>query len=105
MLLEISEQAKERLINVLTNGQSLVVSVVPGGCNGFSYKYEISSKPPEHSTQVSQSPSVYILDSAKDMLLGGVLQYKADELGTSFFSITNPNATSKCGCGHSFSTF
>ena len=105
MILEISPNAKLRLMEVLNNGESLLISVLPGGCNGFSYNYTITHELPEDSHHVNNNPSLYVLNSAIDMLKGGILQYDSDDLGTAFFSITNPNATSKCGCGNSFSTF
>ena len=105
MILEISPNAKLKLMEVLKNGESLVISVTPGGCNGFSYDYKITHELPKDSHQVNRSPSVYVLNSAIDMINGSILQYESDDIGTAFFSITNPNATSKCGCGNSFSTF
>ena len=105
MLLEISQKAQERLKEVLSNNMHLLVSVTSGGCNGFSYKYDICTEAPNDAVHVSEAPSIYVSNSAKDMLSGGVLQYEANDLGASFFSIINPNATSKCGCGNSFSTF
>lgn len=105
MMFNISESANKRLLQVLSGGQSLLISVTPGGCNGFSYHYDVIQTPSEEMTKVSENPSVYVSNSAQDMLKGGILQYTADDLGSSFFSIYNPNATSKCGCGNSFSTF
>ena len=105
MILQISPNAKSRLTEVLKSGESLVISVIPGGCNGFSYNYNITSESPNETCQINNNPSVYVLNSAIDTLKGGILQYESDDIGSAFFSITNPNATSKCGCGNSFSTF
>lgn len=105
MILEISPKAQEKLREVLSDNMHLFVSVTSGGCNGFSYKYDVCGETPSDAIHVSNSPSVYVSNSAKDMLSGATLQYESNDLGSSFFSITNPNATSKCGCGNSFSTF
>lgn len=105
MIFNISESARLRLSKVLIPETHLLISITSGGCNGFSYTYTIVSTIPEESMIVSQSPSVYISNSAKDLLTGGILNYSEDDLGGSFFTIQNPNATSKCGCGNSFSTF
>lgn len=102
-MLEISSNAKERLNEILKDGSYLLVSVVPGGCNGFSYKYTIETNQNENITEVLNSPRVFISNSAKSMLEGSVLNFTSDEFGTAFFSIANPNASSKCGCGSSFS--
>lgn len=104
-MFEISQKAKERLQEVLASDACLLVSVSPGGCNGFSYKYDIAQKEPTDATCVYQSPAVYVANSALEILDGGKLEFEANDLGTAFFSIINPNATSKCGCGNSFSTF
>ena len=92
-------------MEVLKSEESLVISVTPGGCNGFSYDYNITHQLPQDLHQINKKPSVYVSNSAVDMLKGGTLQYESDDIGSAFFSITNPNATSKCGCGNSFSTF
>jgi iron-sulfur cluster insertion protein len=100
----ISTSAKLRLQSVLKEGEAFVVDVTSGGCNGFSYKYNIQNFD-NAQTLVLQNPAVIVTEQASQMIAGGILEYSADEFGTSFFSIKNPNATSKCGCGNSFSTF
>lgn len=103
-MITISANAQKRLESVLKGEDCLLISVTTGGCNGFSYKYTIQNLPPE-SQCVLEKPKVYVANSAIEMLEGSMLDFQADELGTSFFIITNPNAISKCGCGNSFSTF
>lgn len=98
----ISESAKLRLQNVLKEGEAFLIDVTSGGCNGFSYKYNIVQNIQE---TILQNPNIVVTNQAKEMVNGSTLDYTADEFGTAFFSITNPNATSKCGCGNSFSTF
>lgn len=104
-MLEISQKAKARLKEVLNNNMHLIISVTPGGCNGFSYKYDITDSTPSDALHINDQPSVYVANSALEMLNGGMLEFDSNELGSAFFSIINPNATSKCGCGNSFSTF
>lgn len=101
----VSESARSGLIRILTRGESLLIDVVPGGCNGFSYKYDVVIDVVDEAISVSDIPPVFLTRQASDMLAGATLEYNADEFGTSFFSILNPSATSKCGCGSSFSTF
>ena len=99
----ISQSAKLRLENILQKDEAFVIDVTSGGCNGFSYKYQIAKRNAENL--YCENPAILITQNAKDMLNGGILEYSADDFGTSFFSIKNPSATSKCGCGNSFSTF
>jgi len=104
-VLQVSNNARERLSQILSGELSLLISVQPGGCNGFSYSFETPNTEPQNSTKVHENPPVYVSGSAKDMISGSVLEYEQNDIGTAFFSIKNPNATSKCGCGNSFSTF
>jgi iron-sulfur cluster insertion protein len=103
--LTVSEKASARLMKILRDTEALFVDVTSGGCNGFSYKYDIKTYDNTNGLTISTVPRIVLTKDAMDMLNGAILDYSADELGTSFFSITNPNATSKCGCGNSFSTF
>ena len=99
----ISQSAKLRLQNILQNDEAFMIDVVSGGCNGFSYKYQISKR--NYDNLYCENPSIIITQNAKNMLNGAILEYSSDDFGTSFFAIQNPSATSKCGCGNSFSTF
>ena len=104
-VLEISQKAHERLEQILSSDKYLMISVNSGGCNGFSYAFEILNSIPNNANIVSENPNVCVLSSAIQYISGSILQFEKNDIGTSFFSIQNPNATSKCGCGNSFSTF
>lgn len=104
-VLQISHNASERLKQIVSGDLSLVISVNPGGCNGFSYSFDLTNQKPQSAVEVLQKPQVLVSSAAIEMLNGSVLEYEENDIGTAFFSIKNPNATSKCGCGNSFSTF
>lgn len=104
-VLQISQNACERLQEILSDDLSLLISVNPGGCNGFSYSFDITKEQSPSTVEVLEKPKVFVSSSAIEMLSGSILEYEANDIGTAFFSIKNPNATSKCGCGNSFSTF
>lgn len=103
----VSDRAKHGLLGILKPREALLIDVIPGGCNGFSYNYGIVDCPSidKAARAVFATPPVFLTDQAMNMLDGATLEYEADELGTSFFSIINPGATSKCSCGASFSIF
>jgi iron-sulfur cluster insertion protein len=84
--------------------QALRVSVDSGGCSGLMYNYELIKK--ENIEQddyiVTKNDATIVVDSiSKKFILDCTLDY-IEELGSSYFSITNPNAKAKCGCGKSF---
>jgi iron-sulfur cluster insertion protein len=81
----------------------LRVFVQGGGCSGFSYGFTLDQEQAEDDF-VIQKPGVTLLVDAMSMqyLQGSTVDYKED-LMSSEFVIKNPNATSQCGCGSSFS--
>ncbi|MEZ5691014.1 MAG: iron-sulfur cluster insertion protein ErpA [Rickettsiales bacterium] len=80
------------------------VSVDGGGCSGFQYKFDLDDNVPEDCDIVISNfgAEVVIDDVSAGILKNSVLDYTED-LAQAGFEIKNPNATSKCGCGNSFS--
>ena len=82
---------------------ALRVSVLAGGCSGFQYRFELDDTPQPDDLVLERDGARVLVDPASlDLLAGAELDY-ADELMGSYFAIRNPNATSSCGCGTSFS--
>lgn len=83
---------------------SLRVGVKGGGCSGFNYVLDLVEEEPGESDEVLESQGIKIVVDSRSLLyLTGVeIDYK-DEVYQSGFTFKNPNATSTCGCGHSFS--
>ena len=81
----------------------LRVGVKGGGCSGFSYSLDLTEAKSELDEEWDQHGVTVICDpkSLRD-LDGAVVDFK-DELMGRGFVFTNPNATSSCGCGSSFS--
>ena len=82
----------------------LRVFVQGGGCSGFQYGFtfdEIVNE--DDSTMTKHGVSLLIDAMSYQYLLGAEIDYKEDLQGAQFV-IKNPNATSTCGCGSSFST-
>ena len=82
---------------------ALRVSVDGGGCSGFMYKYELVSGINPDDKIIEQSGIKVIIDPLSQQFLDGCTIDFIEELGNSYFQISNPNASAKCGCGNSFS--
>jgi iron-sulfur cluster assembly accessory protein len=92
----ILEQEKE---NIPQGG--LRIYVQGGGCSGFSYGMVLDEA--TDGDQVFEAEGVKVIVDPMSMryLEGAEVDYKEDLMGGGF-AIKNPNATSTCGCGHSF---
>lgn len=81
----------------------LRVFVSGGGCSGFQYGFTFEDTVNEDDTQVTRDNVVLLIDPMSlQYLMGAEIDYQ-DSLQGSQFVIRNPNATSTCGCGSSFS--
>ena len=82
----------------------LRVGVKGGGCSGFSYMLDLTEEPAGESDEQLEAHGVKILCDMKSYLyLNGVeIDFKDEVMGRGFV-FKNPNATSSCGCGSSFS--
>jgi iron-sulfur cluster assembly protein len=81
----------------------LRVGVKGGGCSGFSYILDLTETVKD-SDEVMEMHGVRIICDPKSLLyLSGVTVDFKDELMGRGFVFNNPNATSTCGCGSSFS--
>ncbi len=81
----------------------LRVTVSGGGCSGYQYGFSLDDVQTEEDLVLERDGAVVLVDSVSvDFLRGAEIDF-ADELMGQSFKINNPNATSKCGCGSSFS--
>ena len=81
----------------------LRVYVSGGGCSGFQYGFTFDEEVNEDDTQVEKNGVTVLIDSMSISYLNGAeIDYKEDISGAQFV-IRNPNATTTCGCGSSFS--
>lgn len=79
------------------------MSVHPGGCSGASYGMEFAeTAEPGEFTLVANGVRIFVHPSHAPLLNGIQIDF-VDELMGGGFKIGNPNATSGCGCGKSFS--
>jgi iron-sulfur cluster insertion protein len=81
----------------------LRITVSGGGCAGFQYGFDFDAETHDDDQVFERDGIKVVIDEMSlELLAGGVVDFKEDLLG-SYFSIENPNATSSCGCGTSFS--
>ena len=81
----------------------LRVFITGGGCSGFQYGFTFEEDINEGDTQVEKSGVTLLIDPASyQYLVGAEIDY-SDGVEGSQFVIRNPNATTTCGCGSSFS--
>ena len=79
------------------------ISVSGGGCQGFSYNFNFDNKIKEDDKILNfKKVKVLIDQTSLGFIKGSRLDFVEDMIGA-YFKITNPNATSTCGCGTSFS--
>lgn len=103
----ISDSAVRRVRDLSSAGEfagmMLRVSVSGGGCSGFQYGFSFDdTKNPDDRVVERDGVSVLIDEMSWDFLAGGEIDY-VEELIGAYFTVRNPNASSTCGCGTSFS--
>ena len=106
-LLEFSDSAVRKLKALQVEEQNpnlmLRVSVYGGGCSGFQYTFSLEeeSKPIDKTVE-KDGVTLVIAQMSYQYLTGSTVDY-VEGLEGAMFVVNNPNATSTCGCGASFS--
>lgn len=104
--ISVTDAVFSQLLAILeTEGadKMLRVAVLGGGCSGFQYKFDLETTTTDDDIVIEKDGARVVIDSVSQPFLdGAVIDYK-DELIGAHFAIDNPNATSSCGCGTSFS--
>ncbi|MDP3857069.1 MAG: iron-sulfur cluster insertion protein ErpA [Stagnimonas sp.] len=96
-------KVKELLADEENPEQVLRVFVTGGGCSGFKYGFNFDERPAEDDTCVANAGVTLVVDPMSlQYLEGAEIDYKETAEGSQFV-IRNPNASSTCGCGSSFS--
>ena len=97
-------QKIQRLVEEEANpALKLRVYVTGGGCSGFQYGFSFEEEAAEDDTLIEKGGITVLVDPISyPYLVGSKVDYE-EGLQGSKFSIQNPNATSTCGCGSSFS--
>jgi iron-sulfur cluster insertion protein len=106
-MINITEAAKEKINDILYdegNPNLMLRSFVQGGgCSGFQYGFTLDEVQNEDDFILDTGPFKVLIDSMSMTYMDGAsIDYKEDVMSSQFV-INNPNATSSCGCGSSFS--
>ena len=106
-MINVSETAAAKITELLTEeneaGSGLRVFVQGGGCSGFQYGLMIEENGQGSGDQVFESNGIKLfVDPISVRYLAGAEVDFVDTITGGGFTIKNPNATSTCGCGQSF---
>lgn len=101
---KVTDRAFERLseIGAGDQGQALRVAVEGGGCSGFNYEIKLDAPAPEDLVLEGLGQKVVVDSVSLPFLTDAVIDFSEELIGARFV-IENPNASSSCGCGTSFS--
>ena len=102
----VTERAASRIKEILAvepGKSALRVSVNGGGCSGFQYGFELEDMRNDDDLVIERNGATVLIDSTSLVYLSGSEIDFVDDLIGQSFRISNPNATSSCGCGTSFS--
>ena len=101
-MIVLTDSARDYLKSV-SNGDYVSLGVKGGGCSGFQYGFSFEEGMAEDDTPVSRDGVTVLIDSLSfQYLAGSTVDYEVGLMGSRFI-ITNPNASTTCGCGASFS--
>jgi iron-sulfur cluster insertion protein len=96
-------KAKELITDEENETLKLRVYVTGGGCSGFQYGFTFDEKQADDDLVIEREGVSLVVDSLSfQYLVGSKVDYRED-LDGSRFVVENPNATTTCGCGSSFS--
>ena len=103
---QISDGAVQRILHMMQKEErpraAFRVQVNGGGCSGFQYAFKMDEVA-EGDEVIERGGARVAIDAMSLMYLAGSeIDYKEDLIGSQF-TIGNPNATSSCSCGSSFS--
>ena len=92
--LRAAEGSDDLMLRIIVDG---------GGCNGFQYRFDFDATQNEDDRVFERDGVKVVIDEVSlEFLADAQVDYKKELIG-SYFAIENPNATSSCGCGTSFS--
>lgn len=106
--ISISEFGAQKALGILANSgkenAGVRVFIKSGGCSGYQYGMAIDDRELEGDTIVYDRGVKLLVDRMSlPLLRGGEVDFVENMMGGGF-TVHNPNATSSCGCGHSFRT-
>ena len=103
--IEITEDAQNYIASLIKKDKFdyFRITVLGGGCAGFQYKFDFDSNKNDDDILIKTNKISVLIDKISLGLINGSKIDYVNELIGSSFKVTNPKASSSCGCGTSFS--
>ncbi len=102
----VSARAAKQIAKIIAaegKPSMLRLAVTGGGCSGFQYDFALDNARADDDLAIEEGGVTVLIDPLSlEFLKGAEIDYVDDLIGASF-KVNNPNATSSCGCGTSFS--
>ena len=102
----VTENAARRISAILAKegqpGLKLRISVSGGGCSGFQYGFALDGQDEDGDIAVERDGAKVAIDGMSLLYMIGCEVDYVEDLTGSYFRVSNPNASSSCGCGNSF---
>lgn len=105
-LIRVTDRAGKKLCELIKEeptGSYLRIKITGGGCNGLSYKMKFVEDIKRGDTLVCSSGIQVLVDTKSALYLRGTQLDFSDKMIGGGFKLSNPNASSSCSCGESFS--
>ncbi len=109
MPVSLSESAIAHIMKTVAESsppaQAMRLEVLNGGCSGYQYKFTLATTIDEaHDTLIERAGAKLVIDNTSlPIVQGSKINYGETPAGPNF-RIANPNVTTACNCGQSFST-
>ena len=103
--IEITEDAQNYIASLIKKDKFdfFRITVLGGGCAGFQYKFDFDHSKNKNDIIFKTKKIEVVIDNISlNLIKGSKIDYVNELIGSSF-KITNPQASSSCGCGTSFS--
>ena len=102
----VSASAARRVRTIVAQdgnpGMALRISVSGGGCSGFQYGFTLDDTETADDIAIERDGARVLIDTVSlEYLRGAEIDFVEDLTGA-YFKISNPQASSSCGCGNSF---
>jgi len=106
-MINITARAAEKVLEIAGDegleGQGLRLRVIGGGCAGFNYDLYFEESPTSMDERFEDKGVQMFVDPLSFQYLDGTEIDYVEQLHGAGFKFSNPNVTSTCGCGSSFS--
>jgi iron-sulfur cluster assembly accessory protein len=110
MIVTVTERAIKEIKQIIQNDQlnqdkvALRIRVTGGGCSGFQNKLDLDEEYDPEKDHIDEVDGIKVaIDKRSALYLTGATVDFHEDLNKRGFVVDNPSATSRCGCGSSFS--